>query len=158
MAEKKEYITSENTYEKINHIKNPKTEHHPQPTILIVEDHQAIRTSLREWLQTAFPGAIIWEAASAEKAIHLVAASAPDTVLMDIGLPEMDEIEASRVIKEQSPWIIAIVLTVYDDELHTAAANEAGADHFLSKRKIHSNLLPLMRNLVSNSQVLEKRR
>ncbi len=65
-------------------------------TILVVDDHEAVRWGLREWLEMAFPGCRVIEANSGEEAIVLTINESPRVVLMDINLPGMNGIEATR--------------------------------------------------------------
>ncbi len=65
-------------------------------TILIVEDHDAVRRSLRDWLEVEFPQCRVIEAASGEESIALIQTESPRLVIMDISLPGMSGIEATR--------------------------------------------------------------
>ena len=99
--------------------------------VLIADDQQPTRQGLRALL-TLLPD-IEWvgEAADGREAVDLVIERRPDVVLMDVRMPVMDGIEATRRIKSQSPEVNVIILTMYGD--YQAEALAAGADEFLVK-------------------------
>jgi DNA-binding NarL/FixJ family response regulator len=113
-------------------------------TILIVEDHDAVRGSLREWLETIFPQCRVIEAASGEEAVGLAQANLPRLVVMDIGLPQMNGIEATRRIKDSVPSAQIVILTTHEDDLYRADAKVAGASAFVPKRWVQTKLIPTL--------------
>jgi len=121
------------------------------PSVLIVEDHDTVRASLREWLGLAFPGWAFLEAKSGEEALDLACAQHPALVLMDIGLPKMNGIEATRRIKAALPSVSVVILTIYEDEAYRADAALAGASAYVAKRKMQSELVPVLTALLSES-------
>ena len=118
-------------------------------TILIVEDNDVVRSSLQDWLSVTFPECTFQIAKSGEEAVEKVANRPPTIVLMDIGLPGMNGIQATRMIKAASPKTKVVILTIYNDVEHRADASEAGASAYISKSKMHSELVPLMKTLLS---------
>ena len=72
-------------------------------TILVVDDHDAVRRSLRDWLQVEFPDCRVIGAACGEEALSLVGEEPPRLVVMDISLPGMTGIEATRQLKANWP-------------------------------------------------------
>jgi DNA-binding NarL/FixJ family response regulator len=126
-------------------------------SILIVEDHQGVRQSLREWLELSFPQYQLVEAASGEEALQVVQTARPRLVIMDIGLPGINGIEAAQGIKTALPATRLVMLTIYDDEAHRADAAAAGASAYVPKRKVQTELLPIITRLLSddNLDVLE---
>ncbi len=122
-----------------------------KPTILMVEDHDAVRTSLRDWLSTSFPECRFLEGRSGEEAIDLVGAQAPDIVLMDIGLSEMNGIEATRRIKAMAPEVQVVMLTIHEAPIYRADAAAAGASAYILKRKMYAELIPVLTKLLSRS-------
>ena len=99
--------------------------------VLVVDDQPRARKSLKTLLAT-WPLALdVREAANGREAIRLVEESRPDVVLMDVRMPEMDGIEATRLIKARWPQVKVIVLSMYPD--YAADALEAKADTFFSK-------------------------
>ena len=118
------------------------------PHILIVEDHQGVRHSLREWLELSFPGYQLLEATSGEEGVTLAQAMSPCLVIMDIGLPGMNGIEAAQSIKAAVPTTRVVMLTMFDDEAHRADAVTAGVSAYVPKRKVQTELLPVLTRLL----------
>ncbi|MHB9074098.1 MAG: response regulator transcription factor [Desulfobaccales bacterium] len=117
--------------------------------ILIVEDHEIVRQSLREWLELSFPHYQLLEATSGEEAVTMAQTMSPRLVIMDIGLPGMSGIEAAQGIKAVLPDTHVVMLTIYDDEAHRADAAAAGASAYVPKRKVQTELLPIVTRLLS---------
>lgn len=122
------------------------------PTILIVEDHEGVRQSLREWLELSFPLYRLLEATSGEEAISVAQAMSPRLVIMDIGLPGKNGIEAAQDIKMALPATKVVILTIHDDEAHRAYAVAAGASAYVPKRKVQTELLPVVTKLLSGDK------
>lgn len=120
-------------------------------TIMIVEDHDALRDSLRRWLSAIFPDSGFLEAKSGEEALSLTSAQPPDIILMDIKLPSMNGIEATRRIKEDVPKTQVVMLTIYDTPDYRADAASAGASGYVPKHRMHSELIPLLTKLLSHN-------
>ena len=114
------------------------------PLILIVEDNDSVRKSLREWLQVAFPKYQFIEAASGEQAIDIMQAKSPCAVIMDISLPGMNGIEATRHIKSTMPTTQVVILTIHEEEAFRADAKTAGASAFVTKRVMRKELVPAL--------------
>jgi DNA-binding NarL/FixJ family response regulator len=89
------------------------------------------------------------EAKSEEEAFSLVSNRLPDIVLMDIGLPEMKGIEATRRIKGIFPQVQVVMLTSHEGSEYEADAATAGASAFVVKRKMVSQLIPVVEGLLS---------
>ncbi len=107
--------------------------------VLIADDSARARDGLRALLATWPEIAVIGEAANGQEAVRLVAESRPDVVLMDLQMPVLDGVQATRQIKQQWPTITVIVLTMYAVEQSAALA--AGADAFLVKGSTPERLL-----------------
>jgi DNA-binding NarL/FixJ family response regulator len=120
-------------------------------TILIVEDHDAVRKALRSWLSGVFPKYNFSEATSGEEAVTLVRAQPPDIVLMDIGLPQMNGLQATRQIKAAALQTQVVILTLHEEEAYRAAAFAAGASAYVLKGKMHAELVPVVEKLLRNS-------
>lgn len=116
--------------------------------ILIVEDHQGVRKSLREWLGISFPQYQLLEATTGEEAITMAQATSPCLVIMDIGLPGMSGLEATVAIKKSLPSTQVVMLTVYDDDDYRNHAAAAGASAYVAKRKVKTDLLPTIRRVL----------
>jgi DNA-binding NarL/FixJ family response regulator len=119
-------------------------------TILIVEDHDALRDSLRKWLSSIFPDCNFMDAKSGEEAIELASSHLPDIVLMDIGLPKMSGIEAPRQIRNAVPETHVVILTIHDVADYKTDALAAGAVAYIPKHAMHSELIPVVTKLLSH--------
>jgi DNA-binding NarL/FixJ family response regulator len=113
-------------------------------TILIVEDHIAVRKSLKKWLESEFQHILVKEAGSGEEAVSIVKKDLPDIIIMDIGLPNMSGIETARQIKSFSLDARVVMLTIHEDEVHRKDAEAAGADAYVPKRMLQTELLPVL--------------
>jgi DNA-binding NarL/FixJ family response regulator len=119
------------------------------PHILIVEDHKGVRQSLREWLELSFPRYQLLEATSGEEGVTVAQAMSPCLVILDIGLPGMNGIEAAQSIKAAAPTTRVVMLTMYDDEAHRVDAAAAGVSAYVPKRKVQTELLPVLTRLLA---------
>jgi NarL family two-component system response regulator LiaR len=119
-------------------------------TILIVEDHDAVRRSLRDWLEVEFPDCSVIEAASGEEGIALTQAESPRLVVMDITLPGTHGIEAARQIKSALPSAQLVILTIHESDTYRAAAAAVGASAYVPKRAMQSELIPTLAALLAS--------
>ena len=120
-------------------------------TILIVEDHGDVRKALRDWLETEFRQCRVIEAASGEEAIALCRIESPTLVIMDIRLPGMSGIEATRQIKATLPSAQIVMLTIHTGDIYRADAKAAGASAYVTKQRMHSELVPALAALLGNA-------
>lgn len=120
-------------------------------TILIVEDHDDVRRALREWLEAEFLQCRVIEAASGEEAIALTGIESPTLVIMDIRLPGMSGIEATRQIKATLPSAQIVMLTIHTGDIYRADAKAAGASAYVTKQRMHSELVPALAALLADS-------
>jgi DNA-binding NarL/FixJ family response regulator len=116
--------------------------------ILLVDDDEAFRATLRHLLTQGRRSVQVQEAADGEQAVHMVAARPPDVVLMDLTMPRMNGIEATRRLKVRWPDLPVLILTVHDDPLYERTARAAGADGFLVKKTAGTALWPALAALV----------
>ncbi len=100
--------------------------------ILLADDHALLRDGLRRSFESA-GDTVVGEASTGEEAVALAKALQPQVVLMDLSMPVMDGIEATRLIREQVPATRIAVLTMHDDIDKTRDAIAAGASAYLSK-------------------------
>ena len=117
-------------------------------TILIVEDHPPMLAAVRALLSAAFPACRILAAESAEQALDLCASDAPCVVVMDIVLPGIDGIEATRRIKARLPDTAVVMHSSHDRAMYRDAAAAAGASAFVSKHRTFSDLVPAIAGLL----------
>lgn len=102
-----------------------------QLRLLIVDDNARARDGLSAFLSTQNGLLVISEASNGEEALAEVESQHPDLVLMDIQMPVMDGLQATRIIKQRWPQIKVIVLTIHSEA--ESPAQQAGADGFLIK-------------------------
>jgi DNA-binding NarL/FixJ family response regulator len=121
-----------------------------KPVILIVEDHEGMRNSMKRWMSTIFQEYEVVDVSTGEEAMELCRAKSPYLILMDIKLPGINGIEASRAIKAFAPHTKIIVITIYDTGAFKESALGAGADRFLSKNRISTELIPVMKEMLSS--------
>jgi DNA-binding NarL/FixJ family response regulator len=112
------------------------------PTILIVDDNRHMRRLLQELLQAAWLGSSILQAADANGAISLCRQAAPNVVVMDIGLPDLDGIEATSIIRLLNPEIAVVILSSHDGRAYRDAARSAGAAAYVAKTEVSTALIP----------------
>ena len=123
--------------------------------MLIVDDHPVARDGFRTMLATDQGIEVIGEASDGLEAIAMVAEKEPDVVLMDLRMPNMDGMEATRRIKTQYPNTTVVVLTIYDNDAYVVDAVRAGASGYLLKDASRDLLTHTIR-AVSNGATLIK--
>jgi len=101
--------------------------------VVIVDDHAVVREGLRTYLDLSDEIEVIGEARNGREAVERARALKPDVMLMDLLMPEMDGIAATRGVKEVSPATNVIVLTSFTDDEHIMPALRAGATGYLLK-------------------------
>jgi two-component system, NarL family, response regulator LiaR len=126
-------------------------------TILIVDDHAVVRQGVRTLLGTHPDLQVVGEAESAEEALPLVEELVPDVVLLDLLLPGMNGVEATRQIKRISPRSQIVVLTSYGEDEHLFPALRAGALSYLLKDIRPRELAEGIRKAARRESVLHSR-
>ena len=109
--------------------------------LLLVDDHKVVRSGLRMLLGGELDVEIVGEAGTARAALDLVKNLQPDIVLMDIGLPDLSGIDATREIKKLYPQTAVVALTIHEDEEYFFKMLEAGASGYVPKRAAPEELL-----------------
>jgi two-component system response regulator NreC len=111
----------------------------------LVDDHQIVRAGLRMLFQAEADMEIVGEADSGEAALLAVAALQPQVVIMDVAMPGMNGIEATRRIREISPETAVLALTMHEDEQYFFEMLNAGAAGYIPKRAAPDDLLSAIR-------------
>jgi len=113
--------------------------------LLLVDDHAVVRSGLRMLLENERDVEIIGEASSAAEAIEAATRLQPNVILMDIGLPDLSGIDATREIKKRLPEVAIVALTIHEDEEYFFKMLEAGATGYVPKRAAPEELLTAIR-------------
>ena len=122
-------------------------------TILIADDHQILREGLRKGFEAAGEQ-VVAEAADGEEAIELCLEHRPDVVLMDLTMPVLDGVSATRRIREDCPDTRVVILTMHDDVARTRAALGAGAAAYLTKGGAFADVLKTVRSVAEGETLL----
>jgi NarL family two-component system response regulator LiaR len=126
-------------------------------TILLVDDHEVVRQGVRFFLETHPDFLVVAEADSGRTAIKLAEENIPDIVLMDLIMPEMGGVEATRRIKDLSPRSQIVVLTSYHEDEHIFPALQAGAVSYVLKDVSMEELAEVIRRAVRGEATLHPR-
>lgn len=109
--------------------------------VLIVDDHEVIRAGLHALLDSEPDIEVVGEAEGSESAMHLVEQLTPDIILMDISMPGINGIEATRKIKGKFPDTKVLILTVHEDQELLFEGLKSGACGYILKRAVKSELI-----------------
>ena len=126
-------------------------------TVLIVDDHDVVRQGVRAFLEAQADLHIVGEAASGEEAIRLAEDFIPDVVLMDLAMPGMNGVEATREVKRISPRTQVVVLTSYHDDEYIFTALRVGALSYTLKDIRREELVEIIRKAAQGESVLHPR-
>lgn len=123
--------------------------------ILLVDDHALVREGTRRLLETEKDVEVVAEASSGEEAIEVARSLLPDIAVMDISMPGIGGIEATRAIKKDCPETAVLILSAYDDEQYLLALLDAGAAGFLLKNVHGQELIQAIRAVARGESVLQ---
>ena len=112
--------------------------------VLLVDDDEAFRATLRELLISRDHAIRVAEASSGEEALRIAAIGHPDVVLMDLTMPRMNGVEATRQLKTLWPDLPVIILTVHEEPVYERVAMAAGADGYIVKKTAGTALWPAL--------------
>ncbi len=118
--------------------------------VVLIDDNRAFLDSAANFLRAEPEIEVAAKFCSVHEALERVPDLNADLVLMDLSMPAMNGLEATRLMKEQDPRPRVIILTLYDDPAYRAAAAEVQADGFIAKSDLGRELLPLIRDLFSS--------
>jgi len=120
--------------------------------ILIADDHDVVRSGLRMLLKTSPDFSITGEAADGEEAVRLVEKQKPDIAFMDISMPRLDGIEATKIIRQNTPETKVIILTVHEDEEYAFHVLHAGASGYLLKNASKKEIFEAIRSAMAGER------
>lgn len=149
-----ERLSEQETTEQQSH-EGERTEQEPRAIrVLLADDHALVREGTRRLIEAESDLQVVAEAASGEEAIEAVKRTRPDIAIMDIAMPGMGGIEATRAIKADYAETAILVLSAYDDEPYLVALLEAGAAGFLLKNVNGHELVEAIRAVARGESVL----
>lgn len=122
--------------------------------VLIADDHQLFREGLVNLISSAPDIEVIAEAKDGKEAAERTKKLKPDVVLIDIGMPVMNGIEATRIIKKNDPNIKVIAVSMHSDRQFVKGVLEAGADGYLLKNCTYRQLIEAVQSVVSGKKYL----
>jgi NarL family two-component system response regulator LiaR len=126
-------------------------------SVLLVDDHQVVRQGVRAFLDALNDIKVVAEAESGEEAVRLSAEHVPDVILMDLLMPGMDGVEATRKVKDVSPRTQVVVLTSYHQDEHIFPALQAGAISYILKDVEMVDLAEAIRQAAQGQATLHPR-
>jgi DNA-binding NarL/FixJ family response regulator len=121
--------------------------------LLLVDDHPVVRDGLRSLFESAGGFEVVGEAADGDEAVALAAQLQPDVVLMDLAMPGLNGVEATRTLRTVSPQTGVLVLTMSDSDASLAAAVGAGASGYVLKGAEQEELLRSTRAVAAGEAV-----
>ncbi|HKL32533.1 MAG TPA: response regulator transcription factor [Tangfeifania sp.] len=122
--------------------------------VLIADDHQLFREGLVNLISSAPDIEVIAEAKDGKEATEKTKQLNPDVVLIDIGMPEMNGIEATRILKKQQPQVKVIAVSMHSDRQFVKGILEAGADGYLLKNCTYRQLIDAIKSVVEGKKYL----
>jgi DNA-binding NarL/FixJ family response regulator len=124
-------------------------------TCLIVDDHEVVREGLRLSLSRASHIRVVGEAGDGETAVALAERRRPDVVVMDIRMPGMDGLDATRLLRERAPDVPVILFTAYSDRPLLSRGLESGAKGYVLKEASHDTLLKAIEKVASGETFVD---
>ena len=121
--------------------------------VLIADDHPVVRRGLRALLSTVDGFEVVGEAADGAEAVREAQLTRPDVVLMDVRMPDLDGVEATRRIRKAVPETAVLMLTMYDDDATVFTAMQAGARGYLLKGAEQDDIADAIRAVVRGQAI-----
>lgn len=125
--------------------------------ILVADDHQVVRTGLRTLLESKAGWQVCAEAANGREAVEKATELHPDVAVLDIGMPLLNGVEATRQIRKVSPQTEILILSMHDSELMIQGVLDAGAHGYILKDDADRNLLAAVDSLRRHKPYLSSR-
>jgi DNA-binding NarL/FixJ family response regulator len=125
--------------------------------ILLADDHAVVRDGVRALLEKQIDMAVVAEAADGREAVQLAEELLPDVVVMDVGMPGLNGIEATRRIIAAHPQIGVVILSMHQDESYVLRSLKAGAKGYLLKDSLRSDVLEAIRSVARGRSFLTRK-
>jgi DNA-binding NarL/FixJ family response regulator len=122
--------------------------------VLLADDHVMVRRGIRQFLEDASDIEVVAEANDGTEAVSLVETHQPDVAVLDIRMPEVTGVDATRQIKKRFPQVRVLVLTAYDDDPYVFALLQAGADGYVLKTSDADELVRAVRTVYRGDTAL----
>ena len=123
--------------------------------LMLVDDHEVVRVGLKTFLQTQEDFEVVAEASDGEEAINRAMATHPDVILMDITMPGVDGLEATRRLRVLSPKSLILALTVHDDKQYFMQMLAAGASGYITKQAAGDDLIAAIHTISAGNVFLQ---
>ncbi|TAK33013.1 MAG: response regulator transcription factor [Chloroflexota bacterium] len=120
--------------------------------VLLADDHDPFRRTLRRLLESNPDVEVVGEAENGRMAVEQADRLAPDVVVMDIAMPEINGLAATRLIRKRLAHVRVVVLTVHDSEEYVSAAFDSGASAYVLKEEMREALLPALVRVCQESE------
>jgi DNA-binding NarL/FixJ family response regulator len=130
------------------------TENQNRIRVLVAEDHAIVREGLCGLLETAGQFDVVGQARTGREAVEMARQHRPDVILMDIGMPELNGIQATRMILSENPRARVLILSAFSDDLHVERVTEVGAAGFLEKQSSVRILTQAIREVAGERKFL----
>jgi len=125
--------------------------------ILLADDHTVVRDGLRALVEKQVDMAVIGEAADGRDTIRLAEEQSPDVIIMDIAMPNMNGIEATRRIVASNPQTAVLILSMHQDESYVLRSLKAGARGYLLKDSVRSDVIEAIRAVAQGRSFLTRK-
>jgi two-component system response regulator NreC len=123
--------------------------------LMLVDDHEVVRVGLKTFLQTQEDFEVVAEAGSGEEAVPRAMQAKPDVILMDITMPGMDGMEATRRLRVLCPDCLILALTVHDDKQYFMQMLVAGASGYITKQSAADELVAAIHTIAAGNVYLQ---
>ena len=123
-------------------------------TVLIADDQTLFREGIKDLLEDEKGISVVGEAANGPEAVAMAKKLKPDVILMDIKLPMLDGIAATRIARKECPETNVLILSSYEDEAHVTEAIQAGANGYLSKMLPASELVHALKTFTADGVMI----
>jgi two-component system, NarL family, response regulator LiaR len=123
--------------------------------VVIADDHNVVRKGIRDLLSDEDDIVVVGEARNGQEAVDLATALLPDVVVMDIAMPEMTGVEATRQIRTSAPGVRVLVLTAYEDDPYIYGLLDAGATGYILKTAESREIVRAVRATAAGQSVID---